>query len=34
MEAITVDQTFYVYNTETVIRFISDSVQPIPSGSV
>lgn len=33
MEAITVDQTFYVYDTETVIRFISDSVQPIPSGS-
>jgi len=33
MEAISVDQTFYVYDTETVIRFISDSVQPIPTGS-
>jgi hypothetical protein len=31
MEAISVDQTFYVYATETVIRFISDSVQPIPA---
>src|SRR6266571_7947474 len=31
MGAIEVDQTFYVYATETVIRFISDSVQPIPA---
>ncbi|HYS31204.1 MAG TPA: hypothetical protein VEM58_02990 [Streptosporangiaceae bacterium] len=31
MDAIEVDQTFYVYATETVIRFISDSVQPIPA---
>lgn len=33
MDAIRVDQTFYVYDTETVIHFISDSVQPIPSRS-
>jgi len=31
MEAIKVDQSFYIYPTETVIRFISDSVQPIPA---
>lgn len=31
MSAIEVDQTFYVYPTEVVIRFISDSVQPIPA---
>jgi hypothetical protein len=31
MDAIEVDQTFYVYPTEAVIRFISDSVQPIPA---
>jgi hypothetical protein len=34
MEAMTVDQAFYIYDTETVIRFISDSVQPIPAGSI
>lgn len=33
MEAMRVDQTFYIYDTETVIRFISDSVQPIPTAS-
>jgi hypothetical protein len=33
MDAISVDQAFYVYDIETVIRFISDSVQPIPTGS-
>lgn len=31
MSAIEVDQAFYVYATETLIRFISDSVQPIPA---
>lgn len=31
MDAIEVNQTFYIYPTETVIRFISDSVQPIPA---
>lgn len=31
MDAIEVDQTIYVYPTEAVIRFISDSVQPIPA---
>jgi len=31
MEAIRVDQSFYVYPTETVISFISDSLQPIPA---
>lgn len=31
MAAMRVDQTYYVYSTETVIRFISDSVQPIPA---
>ncbi len=31
MNAIEVDQTFYVFPTEAVIRFISDSVQPIPA---
>lgn len=31
MSAIKVDQVFYMYPTETVIRFISDSLQPIPA---
>lgn len=30
MAAIKVNESFYIYPTETVIRFISDSVQPIP----